>query len=51
MSGPDGEYSFTARVDVCFNGSYGSICDQGFDETDAEVFCRNQLGSGTGIGE
>ncbi|XP_064394599.1 deleted in malignant brain tumors 1 protein-like isoform X5 [Halichondria panicea] len=48
--GPNGEYSFTARVDVCYNGSYGSVCDIGFDETDARVLCRNSLFSQVGFG-
>ncbi len=49
--GPNGAYSFTARVDVCYNGSYGSVCDSGFDETDARVLCRNSLSSQVGFGE
>lgn len=28
------------RVEICFNNSYGAICDRNFDKLDAEVACR-----------
>ena len=48
--GRNGEYTFTARVDVCYNGTFGSICDIGWDEEDARVFCGNELAQSTGSG-
>ena len=34
---------------MCFNGSYGSVCDVGWDDEDASVVCRSYFGFENGL--
>uniref|UniRef100_A0A1X7V0V9 SRCR domain-containing protein n=1 Tax=Amphimedon queenslandica TaxID=400682 RepID=A0A1X7V0V9_AMPQE len=43
-----GQSQYEGHVEICFNGAWGSVCTNGWDQPDAAVACR-QLGH-TGIG-
>ena len=38
----DGIIENEGRVEICANGVWGSICDDGWDATDAHIVCTQQ---------
>ena len=36
----DGNQKSNGRLEVCIHGQWGSVCETGFDEVDAQVVCR-----------
>ena len=44
----DGGFSQRGRVEHCLNGVWGTVCDSGWDHTDAVVLCKSLGYPGTG---
>ena len=37
----NGDYFYGGRIEVCYNGMYRPVCDEGWTDNDAAVFCNS----------
>lgn len=45
----DGKIPQEGRVEVCYNGVWGSVCSDQFDETDGYVVCKEVSEAGASL--
>lgn len=41
VSQGENPFFYAGRLQVCYQGAYGGVCDLGWDEADAAVVCRS----------
>ena len=44
----DGAFTQQGRVEICTNGVWGTICDNGWDNADAYILCKGLGYGGSG---
>ena len=42
----DGRNKFEGRVEVCYNGQWGGVCDDSWDRAEATIVCKQLNYSG-----
>ena len=44
----NGKNGLSGRVEICYDRSWGTVCDDGWDDQDARVVCRQLEYGSTG---